>query len=91
MKMIHHYFWLAQVVFLLTVDEGIVRIYRNYSAESIDLLTAWSVSSDVSIFKRSAGLVCEWHQPRGFLYTGGLSRSIKIWDAEEEICIQVFV
>lgn len=69
-------------------DEGIVRIYRNY-ANDVEILTAWRACADISIFQRGAGLVCEWHQARGSLFTGGLSNFIKIWDAEEEVCIQV--
>jgi regulatory associated protein of mTOR len=70
-------------------DEGIVRIYRNYSENDTNLLTAWRVSAEISPFNRGSGLICEWHQSRGALYTGGLSKTIKVWDAEEEVCVQV--
>ncbi len=51
-------------------------------------MTAWRVYSDVAPLRIGARLVCEWHQARGTLYTGGLSKNIRVWDAEEEVCIQ---
>ena len=38
---------------------------------------------------RQSGLVCDWHQERGLLFTGGDARVIKVWDAHQEMSIMV--
>lgn len=38
---------------------------------------------------RHSGLVCDWHQGRGTLFTGGDARVIKVWDAHQEMPIMV--
>lgn len=76
-------------MYFLFLGEGVVRIYRNYGEEKIELLTAWRASDEIVGKDVNSGLVCEWHQQRGFLYTSGMSESIKCWDAEEEVCVQV--
>jgi regulator-associated protein of mTOR len=52
------------------------------------LVSAWKVDSD-SRPCISGNLICEWHQLSGVLYTAGVSPVIKIWDADEELCVQV--
>ncbi|KAI8915600.1 raptor N-terminal caspase like domain-containing protein [Gorgonomyces haynaldii] len=69
-------------------DEGIVRVYRNYSKENIELVTTWRSFTEISPLAKGTGMVCEWHQGRGALFTGGCTDVIRVWDAEEEVCIQ---
>ena len=83
-------YYLLLPVFLFDLDEGIARIYRNYSEDTIELLTSWRLSTDIGPSSIGLGLVCEWHQGRGILFSGGMSKNIKFWDAEEEACVQVF-
>jgi regulator-associated protein of mTOR len=40
---------------------------------------------------RQSGLVTDWHQARGYLFTGGDSKVIKIWDAHQELPVMVIL
>lgn len=44
-----------------------------------------------SCFLAGTGVVLEWEQKASLLYAGGESRLIRIWDAQREMKIQVFV
>jgi regulator-associated protein of mTOR len=33
-------------------------------------------------------IICDWHQLSGVLYSSGASPIVKVWDADEEMCIQ---
>jgi regulatory associated protein of mTOR len=86
MKM-HPFCLLVQVSVCLTLADGIVRLYRDYSdSKEAQLLTAWRVSVDTLPTQQS--LTCEWHQNSGILYTCGYSNLIRVWDADEEMCVQ---
>ncbi|KAJ3299491.1 hypothetical protein HDV03_002951, partial [Kappamyces sp. JEL0829] len=75
-------------ILLTGSTDGVVRLYRNYcTAESTLLLSAWRADTDF-LPGSSGSLVCEWHQLSGVLYTSGAQQVIKIWDADEEICVQ---
>jgi regulator-associated protein of mTOR len=75
-------------ILLVGSNEGIVRLYRNYDdPDSIKLLSAWKAADD--LFPSKPGtFICEWHQMNGTLLTMGKTPIIKVWDADEEICIQ---
>jgi WD40 repeat protein len=38
---------------------------------------------------RQSGLVTNWHQTHGYLFTGGDSKVIKVWDAQQELSVMV--
>lgn len=80
-------------VFCLHKDDGAVRLYKNYDgAEQEDavLVSAWRALKDMEKSSiRQSGLVCEWHQGNGLLFTGGDARIIKVWDAQQEMPVMV--
>lgn len=75
------------------VDDGAIRLYKNYDGsdgEDAVLVTAWRAMKDMEKSNiRHSGLVCDWHQGRGTLFTGGDARVIKVWDAHQEMPIMV--
>ncbi|KAF7731549.1 hypothetical protein EC973_009313 [Apophysomyces ossiformis] len=80
------------VALLLTAsDDGAVRLYKNYDGseqEDAILVSAWRALKDMErSSSRQSGLVCEWHQGRGTLFTGGDARVIKVWDAHQEMSV----
>ena len=74
-------------------DDGVVRLYKNYDGsdqEDAVLVSAWRALKDMErSSSRQSGLVCDWHQGRGVLFTGGDSRAIKVWDAHQEMSVMV--
>ncbi|KAI7868605.1 hypothetical protein BDF14DRAFT_1956350 [Spinellus fusiger] len=80
------------VALLLTgSDDGVIRLYKNYDGseqEEAILVSSWRALKDMEkSSSRQSGLVCEWHQSRGTLFTGGDMRVIKVWDAHQEMTI----
>ncbi|KAG0172829.1 hypothetical protein DFQ29_008217 [Apophysomyces sp. BC1021] len=80
------------VALLLTgSDDGVVRLYKNYDGseqEDAVLVSAWRALKDMEkSSSRQSGLVCDWHQGRGTLFTGGDARVIKVWDAHQEMSV----
>ncbi|ORX58298.1 hypothetical protein DM01DRAFT_1319147 [Hesseltinella vesiculosa] len=69
-------------------DDGVVRLYKDYDQEKPILVSSWRALKDMEkTHSRQSGLVCEWHQGRGTLFTGGDARQIKVWDAQQELCV----
>ncbi|CEI97774.1 Putative WD repeat domain-containing protein mip1 (Fragment) [Rhizopus microsporus] len=67
-------------------DDGVVRLYKNYDQEQAILVSSWRALKDMEKSNsRQSGLVTDWHQARGYLFTGGDSKVIKIWDAHQEL------
>ncbi|KAI8086100.1 raptor N-terminal caspase like domain-containing protein [Halteromyces radiatus] len=80
------------VALLLTgSDDGVIRLYKNYDGseqEEAILVSSWRALKDMEKSNsRQSGLVCEWHQGRGALFTGGDARVIKVWDAHQEMSV----
>ncbi|KAJ3276836.1 hypothetical protein HDV01_002891 [Terramyces sp. JEL0728] len=76
-------------ILLVGSDEGVVRLYKDYhDPDNVQLITAWRVLTDITP-GQSNSLVCTWNQTQGNLYTAGKSSIIKVWDAEEELCVHV--
>lgn len=64
------------------IAEGIVRIYRQYNSdETVELVTAFRALNNV--------IPAEWQQPNGSLLVGGDATTIRVWDANQEICLPV--
>jgi regulator-associated protein of mTOR len=78
---------------VFSVDDGVVRLYKNYDGseqEDAILVSSWRALKDMEKSNsRQSGLVCEWHQGRGALFTGGDARAIKVWDAHQEMTVMV--
>ncbi|KAG4305823.1 hypothetical protein PORY_000733 [Pneumocystis oryctolagi] len=72
---------------LIGSSDGIIRIYKNYDTESIELITAWRALTDIIPSNRNSGLVSNWQQKRGILFVGGEVEVIKIWDISQEKCL----
>ncbi|KAI8985958.1 raptor N-terminal caspase like domain-containing protein [Pilobolus umbonatus] len=72
-------------------DDGVVRIYKNYDGsdqEKAVLVSSWRALKDMEKSNsRQSGLVTDWYQTRGLLYTGGDARIIKVWDVHHEMPI----
>ncbi|KAI8799977.1 hypothetical protein BJ742DRAFT_860427 [Cladochytrium replicatum] len=88
---------------LLTAsDDGVVRVFRNYSEKDLEIVIAWRALNDLypSVRRRrralgdaeggweGVGMVAEWQQSTASLLVGGDSKLIRIWDVEKEICVQ---
>ncbi|KAI9029360.1 raptor N-terminal caspase like domain-containing protein [Hyaloraphidium curvatum] len=70
-------------------DDGVLRIYRNYeSPDKVELLTAWRSLTDVVPGNHNKGLVLEWQQSSGSFLISGDVRTVRVWDAEKELCVQ---
>lgn len=75
------------------LDDGVVKLYKNYDGVDGDqatLVSSWRALKDIEkSSSRQSGLVTDWHQARGLLFTGGDARFIKIWDVHQELPIMV--
>jgi hypothetical protein len=64
-------------------------LYRNYDdADKVKLLTSWRATDDLLPGKIGT-LVTEWYQLNGTIFSAGRKPVIRVWDADEEMCIQV--
>jgi regulator-associated protein of mTOR len=67
-----------------------VNLYRNYDVSgNAVLVSAWKAATDLFPEKKGS-FITEWNQTHGNLYTTGSKPIIKAWDADEELCVQVF-
>lgn len=78
---------------LFFIDDGAVRLWKNYDGseqEEAQLVSAWRALKDMEKSSmQQSGLVCDWHQERATLFTGGDARLIKVWDVQQEMPIMV--
>ena len=76
---------------LSTIDDGGVRIWRNYTQGEPELVTAWQALSSLLPFKRGngSGLVVNWEPQTGWLMASGDVRHIRVWDTQREMKLQV--
>lgn len=76
-------------------DDGSIKIWRNYSNPEIssgvttEIVSAWQAITDMLPIAKAAGLVVEWHQRAGIVYSSGDTRVIRLWDVDHELKIQV--
>ena len=67
-----------------------MRLYKDYDQDKPTLVSSWRALKDMEKSQsRQSGLICEWHQGRGTLFTGGDARVIKVWDAQQELAVMV--
>jgi regulator-associated protein of mTOR len=70
-------------------DDGVLRIFRNYeSPDKVELLTSWRALTDLSPGTHHKGLLLDWQQASGSFLVSGDVRTVRVWDAEKELCIQ---
>ncbi|XP_077490402.1 regulatory associated protein of MTOR complex 1 isoform X1 [Amblyomma americanum] len=69
---------------LLGSDDGAVRVWRNYSASSRELVTAFQALGDVPMTARGSGMVLDWDQETTTLITSGDVKVIRVWDTNQE-------
>ncbi|KAG2234459.1 raptor N-terminal caspase like domain-containing protein [Thamnidium elegans] len=78
-----------EALLLTGSDDGVVRLYKNYDGsdqEQAVLVSSWRALKDMEkSSSRQSGLVSDWHQARGLLFTGGDARFIKVWDVHQEM------
>ncbi|KAG1056672.1 hypothetical protein G6F43_001453 [Rhizopus delemar] len=75
-----------EALLLTGSDDGVVRLYKNYDQEQAVLISSWRALKDMEKSNsKQSGLVTDWHQARGYLFTGGDSKVIKVWDAHQEL------
>ncbi|XP_064478039.1 regulatory-associated protein of mTOR-like [Ornithodoros turicata] len=80
-----HYLNAHDMPLLLTgSDDGAVRVWRNYSSSSRDLVTAFQALGDTASTTKGAGMVLDWDQESTTLIASGDVRVIRIWDTEQE-------
>jgi len=58
---------------------------------SAQLVTAWQAVADMLPIAKGSGLVIDWDQASSLMYTSGDVRIIRIWDAETELRVQVWL
>ena len=80
------------MLFLQTLDDGGVRIWRNYTHGKPELVTAWQAFSSLlpSTIGNGSGLVVNWEQQTGLLMASGDVRHIRVWDTQREMKLQVY-
>jgi hypothetical protein len=73
------------------LDDGGVRIWRNYTQGKPELVTAWQALSSLlpSTHGNGSGLVVNWEQQTGWLMASGDVRHIRVWDTQREMKLQV--
>ncbi|KAJ3050506.1 hypothetical protein HK097_008544 [Rhizophlyctis rosea] len=70
-------------------DEGIIRLYRNYeTSKKMEMVTSWRALTDLMPTARGSGMVVEWQQALGTFLVSGDVKTIRVWDAERELCRQ---
>ncbi|KAI8369718.1 raptor N-terminal caspase like domain-containing protein [Blakeslea trispora] len=78
-----------EALLLTASDDGVVRVYKNYDGsdqEQAVLISSWRALKDMEKSNsRQSGLVTDWHQARGLLFTGGDARVVKVWDVHQEM------
>ncbi|KAG0761248.1 hypothetical protein G6F32_001269 [Rhizopus arrhizus] len=77
-----------EALLLTGSDDGVIRLYKNYDQEQAILVSSWRALKDMEKSNsRQSGLVTNWHQTHGYLFTGGDSKVIKVWDAQQELSV----
>ena len=79
---------------LLLADDGNIKIWRNFFPESetqlaVEMVSAWQAVTDMLPTTKGAGLVADWDQSAALLYASGDVRSVRVWDVQKELKVQV--
>ncbi|KAI8984718.1 raptor N-terminal caspase like domain-containing protein [Mycotypha africana] len=80
-----------EALLLTGSDDGVIRLYKNYDGsdpenEEAIVVSSWRALKNLERSNtRHSGLITDWHQARGLLFTGGDARIIKSWDVHQEM------
>ncbi|KAF4573505.1 WD repeat RAPTOR family protein [Pleurotus pulmonarius] len=73
---------------LTGTSDGVVRLYRNYDPTMdqapVQMVSSFRGLQDILQVPQGSGMVTEWRQSGAFLFAGGDSKSIRIWDVHME-------
>ncbi|XP_046854750.1 regulatory-associated protein of mTOR-like isoform X4 [Xenia sp. Carnegie-2017] len=71
-------------------NDGGVRVWRNYTQNNPELVTAWQGLTNLvpSTRGNGAGMVVNWEQQTGWLMASGDVRHIHVWDTQREMKLQ---
>ena len=72
-------------------SDGVIKIFRNYETEDVQLVSAFRALTDLLPSNKNAGLVLDWQQGQGKLLVAGDVKVIKVWNAATEICTNVWL
>ncbi|EEB06468.2 WD repeat protein [Schizosaccharomyces japonicus yFS275] len=72
---------------LIANSQGIIRLFRNYDQENVELVTAWRALSDLVPPSMPTYMLTSWQQNSGHLLVTGDARVIRIWDASRELAV----
>ncbi|KAH8094700.1 hypothetical protein BXZ70DRAFT_975660 [Cristinia sonorae] len=75
-------------IILTGAADGVIRLFRNYdpavSTGPVQMVSAFRGINEMVKVKRGAGVITSWKQSGGYLFVGGDSRVIRVWDAHTE-------
>ena len=72
-------------------SDGVIKIFRNYETEDVELVSAFRALTDLLPSNKNAGLVLDWQQGQGKLLVAGDVKVIRVWNAATEICTNVLL
>lgn len=72
-------------------SDGVIKIFRNYESEDVELVSAFRALTDLLPSNKNAGLVLDWQQGQGKLLVAGDVKVIRVWNAATEICTNVWL
>jgi len=73
---------------LLASNDGVVRVWSGIdSPDTCRLTTSWRVIAGMEGLPNSSGLLIDWQEQYGTLFTGGDMGIIRLWDLEKESLI----
>ena len=78
-----------QALMMTGSSDGVIKIFRNYESEDVQLVSAFRALTDLVPSNKNAGLVLDWQQGQGKLLVAGDVKVIKVWNAATEICTNV--
>lgn len=78
-----------QALMMTGSSDGVIKIFRDYESENIQLVSAFRALTDLLPSNKNAGLVLDWQQGQGKLLVAGDVKVIRVWNAATEICTNV--
>ena len=78
-----------QALMMTGSSDGVIKIFRNYESEDVELVSAFRALTDLLPSNKNAGLVLDWQQGQGKLLVAGDVKVIRVWNAATEICTNV--
>ena len=79
-----------QALMMTGSSDGVIKIFRNYDSEDVELVSAFRALTDLLPSNKNAGLVLDWQQGQGKLLVAGDVKVIRVWNAATEICTNVW-